>query len=212
VSIRLGAAVTRIHGADKVRSVELADGSEIEADLVVIGIGIIPNTELAEAAGAVSSDGIVVDEFCRTSLDDVYAAGDVTSFYNPILERRVRLESWQNAQNQAVAAAQNMTGEPKPYAEVPWFWSDQYDMNIQLAGAAEPGLEIVWRGDRQSGKCLAFGLRDGRVRMAVAFNSGGEIRFAKRFIEGRTPLTAQQLADPAVKLKDLAAPARTQPA
>lgn len=198
VALRLGVPVERIRGNGAVQSVELADGAELPADVVVIGIGIIPNTELAEAAGAASSDGLVVDEHCRTTLENVYAAGDVTNHYNPILERRVRLESWQNAQNQAIAAARNIAGAAQPYAEVPWFWSDQLGTNIQLVGVAEPAMEIIWRGDR-----IAFGLVNGRMRLAVAFDAGADIRFARRLIESRAQLPTDRLADPAIKLKDL---------
>jgi NADPH-dependent 2,4-dienoyl-CoA reductase/sulfur reductase-like enzyme len=203
VAIRLGAAVARIQGRETVESVILADGSELAADLVVVGIGIIPNTELAEAAGAQSSDGIVVDEYCRTSVANIYAAGDATSHYNPLLGRRIRLESWQNAQNQAIAAARNIAGSPAPYAEVPWFWSDQLGRNIQMVGLAEPGLEIVWRGDPDAGRCMALGLREGCVRLAVAFDLGADIRHARRLIETRTPVPAPRLADAGSKLKDL---------
>jgi NADPH-dependent 2,4-dienoyl-CoA reductase/sulfur reductase-like enzyme len=198
IDLRLGVAVARIRGEATVRCVELADGDEVPADLVVIGVGIIPNTELAENAGAASSDGIVVDEYCRTTLENVYAAGDVTNHYNAILERRVRLESWQNAQNQAIAAARTIAGLARPYAEVPWFWSDQLDTNIQMVGVAQPGMEIVWRGER-----LAFGLVEGRMRLAVGFNMGGEIRSARRLIESRAQLSARRLGDSAIKLKDL---------
>lgn len=197
-SLRLGMPVARIHGNGAVKSVELADGTELPADLVVIGIGIIPNTELAENAGAASNDGVVVDEYCRTTLENVYAAGDLTNHYNPILERRVRLESWQNAQNQAVAAARNIAGSPQRYAEVPWFWSDQLGTNIQMVGVAEPGMQLVWRGER-----LAFGLVNERLRLAVGFDAGGEIRIARRLIEARVPVSAQRLADSSVRLKDL---------
>jgi NADPH-dependent 2,4-dienoyl-CoA reductase/sulfur reductase-like enzyme len=198
VSLRTGVPVARIVGNGAVKSVQLADGSEIAADVVVIGIGVIPNTELAETAGAASADGLVVDEYCRTTLEDVYAAGDVTNHYNPILGRRVRLESWQNAQNQAIAAAHNLAGKARPYAEVPWFWSDQLGTNIQMVGMAEPGMQIVWRGQR-----LAFGLAEGRLRLAVGFNMGGEIRSARRLIESRAPFSPQRLADSTVRLKDL---------
>jgi len=197
-ALRLGVPVARIHGNGAVKAVELADGAELPADLVVIGVGIIPNTELAETAGAVSADGLVVDEYCRTTLEDVYAAGDVTNHYNPILERRVRLESWQNAQNQAIAAARNIAGERRAYAEVPWFWSDQLGTNIQMVGVPDPAMQIVWRGER-----LAFGLLQDRVRLAVGFDMGGEIRAARRLIEARITVSAKRLADTAVRLKDL---------
>lgn len=198
VSLRTGVPVARILGNGAVKSVQLADGTELAADLVVIGIGVIPNTELAETAGGASADGLVVDEYCRTTLEDVYAAGDVTNHHNPILERRVRLESWQNAQNQAIAAAHNLAGKARPYAEVPWFWSDQLGTNIQMVGVGEPGMQIVWRGER-----LAFGLVEGRLRLAVGFNMGGEIRSARRLLEARAQLSPQRLADSAVRLKDL---------
>lgn len=205
VRLHLGVPVARIRGEAAVDGVELADGTLIPADLVLVGIGIIPNTELGEAAGAKSSDGLVVDEHCRTTVAGIYAAGDVTSHYNPLLERYVRLESWQNAQNQAIAAAHNMVaGAARPYAEVPWFWSDQLGHNIQMVGVAEPGLEIVWRGDPRHGPAMAFGLAQGRVRLAAAFDLGAEIRHARRLIEARTAASPGQLADGAVKLKDLA--------
>ena len=207
VRVHLGVPVARIRGERSVESVELADGTLLPADLVLIGIGIIPNTELGEAAGAKSSDGLVVDEHCRTTVAGLYAAGDVTSHYTPLLERHVRLESWQNAQNQAIAAAHNMAspaGAGRAYAEVPWFWSDQLGRNVQMVGVAEPGLEVVWRGNPREGRAMAFGLLDGRVRLAAAFDLGAEIRHARRLIEARTPVAAQQLADGAVKLKDLA--------
>ena len=207
VRVHLGVAVSRIHGDDAVESVELADGTLLPAELVLIGIGIIPNTELGESAGAASSDGLVVDEHCRTSVANVYAAGDVTSHYNPLLERYVRLESWQNAQNQAIAAARNIlasaAGDAQPYAEVPWFWSDQLGRNIQMVGVTEPGLKIVWRGDPRAGRAIAFGLAGDRVRLAAAFDLGAEIRHARRLIETRAPVAARQLADGDVKLKDL---------
>jgi len=214
VEFRLGAGVSALIGGangngNSVRRVcaaGLSDGTELPADLVVIGIGIIPNTEIAEGAGAESADGVVTDEFGRTSVEGVWAAGDVTSHYNPLLGRRVRLESWQNAQNQAIAVARNIaTGNPVPYAEVPWFWSDEHGVNIQMAGMAEPGAQTVWRGDPAAGRAMAFSTLDGRIVCATAFNAGGEIRFARKLIESRAPVAAGVLADPTRKLKDLAA-------
>ncbi len=214
VDVRLGAAVAALHGTGRVTAVGLADGTELPADVVVIGIGIIPNTELAEAAGAHSADGVVTDEFGRTSVEGLWAAGDVTSHYNPVLGRRVRLESWQNAQNQAIAVAKNAVrandagAAPVAYAEVPWFWSDQHGVNIQVTGLAEAGARTVWRGDPAAGKAMAFSLLDERIVCATAFNAGGEIRFARKLIESRRPVQAAALADSGTKLKDLAAPAQ----
>ena len=205
VDVRLGATVTALHGSGRVSAVALDDGSELPADVVVIGIGIIPNTELAESAGAASADGVVTDEFGRTSVEGLWAAGDVTNHYNPVLGRRIRLESWQNAQNQAIAVAKNAIGKPVPYAEVPWFWSDQHGVNIQMVGLSEQGAQVVWRGDPATGKAMAFSVVDGRIVCATAFNSGAEIRFARKLIETRLRVSTAVLADGGRKLKDLAA-------
>lgn len=209
VALRLGAGVSALHGAARgarrVASVTLSDGSELAADVVVIGIGIIPNTELAEAAGAASADGVVTDEFGRTSVEAIWAAGDVSCHYNPILGRRVRLESWQNAQNQAIAVARNLLGAATPYAEVPWFWSDQHGVNIQMVGLNVPGAETVWRGDPSGGRAMAFSLLEERIVCATAFNAGAEIRFARKLIESRVAVGREVLADATRKLKELAA-------
>lgn len=209
VDFRLGAGVSELRGEGRISAVGLSDGSELPADVVVIGIGIIPNTELAEAAGAASADGVVTDEYGRTDVDGLWAAGDVTSHYNPILGRRLRLESWQNAQNQAIAVAKNLCGTLVPYAEVPWFWSDQHGVNIQMVGAAPAGgmsgSATVWRGDPAAGRAIGFSLVEGRLVCATAFNAGGEIRFARKLIESGVQLDANELADSGMKLKDLAA-------
>ena len=211
VEVRLGATVSALQAGSSVASVVLADGTEIAADVVVIGIGIIPNTELAESAGAASADGVVTDEYGRTNVEGLWAAGDVTSHYNPVLGRRVRLESWQNAQNQAIAVARNVVnaigtvGKPVAYAEVPWFWSDQHGVNIQMVGMAVPGAQTVWRGDPAAGRAIAFSMLDERIVCATAFNAGGEIRFARKLIEARAPVDKRALADGGRKLKELAA-------
>jgi NADPH-dependent 2,4-dienoyl-CoA reductase/sulfur reductase-like enzyme len=203
VDVRLGAALARLEGDSHVSNVVLADGSELPADVVVIAIGVIPNTELAESAGAQSSDGLVVDEFGRTTLPNVYAAGDVANQACRWAGRRIRLESWQNAQNQAIAVARNMVGAPQAYDEVPWFWSDQYDLNIQMFGIASTDAAIVWRGEPAAPRSLAFALENGRVAMAVGFNAAAELRMARRLIEAGVAVDAAALQDPARKMKDL---------
>ena len=211
VEVRLGATVSALQAGSSVASVVLGDGTGIPAEVVVIGIGIIPNTELAESAGAASADGVVTDEYGRTNVEGIWAAGDVTSHYNPVLGRRVRLESWQNAQNQAIAVARNVVdaigtaGKPVAYAEVPWFWSDQHGVNIQMVGMAVPGARTVWRGDPAAGRAIAFSMVDERIVCATAFNAGGEIRFARKLIETRAPVDKRALADGGRKLKELAA-------
>jgi len=203
VDMHLGIGAARILGQSRVSGVELQDGTVLPANVVVIGIGIVPNTELAEAAGAQSEDGLVVDAFGRTTLANVWAAGDVTSHPNPILRKRVRLESWQNAQNQAIAVARNLLGQERAYAEVPWFWSDQFDANIQMYGLAQPGDDVAWRGDPAGGKAIGFAFAGGRLTFAVGFNMGGELRLARKLIETGAQVDAAALCDPARKLKDI---------
>jgi len=181
----------------------LADGTVLAADAVVVSIGIIPNTELAEAAGCEVGDGIVVDEFGETTVPGIYAAGDVANHPNGFLGRTLRLESWQNAQNQAIAAARAMCGAPVPYNEVPWFWSDQYGVNIQLAGVPERWDDIVFRGDPGTGAFSAFYLLEGRVVGVTGFNAAPDVRFGRKLIEARAAVDAETLKNPDVKLKDL---------
>jgi NADPH-dependent 2,4-dienoyl-CoA reductase/sulfur reductase-like enzyme len=176
------------------------DSGEFLADAVVVGIGVLPNVDLAQAAGLEIENGVVVDEYGRTTDSRIYAAGDVTSHFNPWLGRRIRLESWQNAQNQAIAVARNILGAAKPYAQVPWFWSDQFDWNLQIAGIPQAGDEVVQRGVLGSGPVVFFHLRDGRLAAAIGINSVRDVRFAKEIIAAGGAVGAAALADASVSL------------
>jgi 3-phenylpropionate/trans-cinnamate dioxygenase ferredoxin reductase subunit len=204
-TVLTGAVVDRLEGNGKVERVVLGDGSALPADLVIIGIGIKPNTELAAEAGLAVNNGVVVDEFGQTADPDIFAAGDVANLPNPILGFRLRLESWANAQNGGIAVARNMVGPMTPYSEVPWFWSDQYDLNLQISGAPVKWDKLVTRGDPAGGKFMMFYLHAGRVVAANTFNLGRDMRFAKRLIETGKMVTESDLADEKAKLKDLAA-------
>lgn len=201
VDLRTGVGVERIEGDGRVRAVVLSDGHRIEADCVVVGVGIEPAVELAESAGLQVGDGVLVDPYCRTSLDSVFAAGDVANFPDPLLGTRGRLEHWRNAQSQAVAAARSMLGRPEPYAEVPWFWSDQYDLNLQVAGHPALGEEVVVRGDVEAADFCACYLRGDFLTGALAVNRPRELRAAMKLIENRVPVTRDVLADEAVDLR-----------
>jgi 3-phenylpropionate/trans-cinnamate dioxygenase ferredoxin reductase subunit len=207
VDLRLGATVARLEGDGRVRRAVLSDGSALECGLVVIGIGVVPNVELARDAGLAVDNGIVVDDRGRTADPDVFAAGDATNHPNALLGRRVRLESWENAQNQAIAAAKAMlapnAGDAAPYAEIPWFWSDQYDMNIQLMGLPQAWDAAVTRGDPASGAFTVFYLADGRMVGCAGINTGRDVRFTRRMIQSGRPFDAAALADPNVKLQGL---------
>jgi 3-phenylpropionate/trans-cinnamate dioxygenase ferredoxin reductase subunit len=181
----------------------LSDGTDIGCDVAVIGIGLIPNTELAESGGLDIDNGIVVNETGRTSHPDIYAAGDVTNHPNSLLGRRIRLESWENAQNQAINTAKAMMGTEQPYAEIPWFWSDQYDANIQMMGLPEDWDETVTRGDRVLGEFVEFYLKNGEIQGATAINNPRDLRFTRRLMMSGKKFDASALADTDIKLQKL---------
>ncbi len=203
VDVRLDTSVERFEGDGRIARAVLSDGDSLEADFAVIGIGVVPNVELAQDAGLDVDNGIVVDDTGRTSDPDIFAAGDVTNHPNALLGRRIRLESWENAQNQAIAAAKTMLGAGAAYTEVPWFWSDQYDVNIQLVGLPEGWSETVTRGDRDAGQFIVFYLKDGRIDGAASINNPRDIRFARRLMAAGKAVDAAQLANPDVKLQAL---------
>jgi 3-phenylpropionate/trans-cinnamate dioxygenase ferredoxin reductase subunit len=204
IDLRLGAAIASIEGDGKVERVAMADGETIDADVVVIGIGIIPNTEIAEAAGLEVDNGIVVDDHCRTSDPDIYAAGDVANQPNGFTGRRLRLESYQNAQDQAQAAARNMCGGDEAYEDSLWVWSDQHDVNLQMTGVPAEWDELVWRGDVKGGSFAVFYMMDGKIVAVNTVNNGREMRPAQRLMQSGKSFDASTLADPEVKLLRLA--------
>ena len=200
VSVHTGKAVTGFAGNGAVNQV-LCGESAFDADLVIVGIGIVPNVELAAEAGLPCDNGIVVDDRCRTADANIYAAGDCTNHPNPLLNRRLRLESVPNAMEQARVAAANMCGGDKVYASVPWFWSDQYDLKLQMVGFAADGDTEVLRGDKAANSFAVFHLNNGALAAVDAVNSPKEFMICRRLI-GRE-LDPQALADPDTDLKSL---------
>ena len=179
----------------------LCGDTRIDADLVIVGIGIIPNIELAKDAGINCENGIFVDDHCQTSVPDVYAIGDCTYHPNPILGRRLRLESVPNALEQARVAVANMCGKDKVYAAVPWFWSDQYELKLQMVGFSSDGDTQVLRGDMSKNEFAVFYLKDGAVVAVDAVNSPREFMICKQ-LYGK-PVDAKKLADSDTDLKSL---------
>ena len=176
----------------------------VPADTVLIGVGILPNEDLARDAGLEVDNGIVVNALARTEDPDIYAIGDCANLPNSYAEKgRVRLESVQNAIDQAKHAALAIAGRPKPYDEVPWFWSDQYDLKLQIAGLASPADQIVLRGDRASRSFAAFHLRDGTVTSVEAVNAAPEYMMGRRLIAARARVAPERLADKAIPMKDM---------
>ena len=200
VDIRLGARPVEItrHG------IRLADGALLAADAVLVGIGAVANIELAEASGLACDGGIVVDADARTADGAIFAIGDCTS--RPVDGRRMRLESVPSALEQARRAAAAITGRPPPAAEVPWFWSDQYDIRLQIAGLLPPAPETVRRGDPASGRFALFHLRpDGTLAAVEAVNSPDAFAAGRAFIARHTLLAREKLADPSVPMTQAAA-------
>jgi len=203
VKLRLSTGITAFHGESRVSAVETADGEMLAADFVVVGVGVLPNTELATAAGLQVENGIVVDDQCQTSDPDIYAVGDCTAHPNAIYERRLRLESVQNALEQARTAASNICGKEAHYTEVPWFWSDQYDLKLQIAGLSTGYDEVVIRGNPADRAFACLYLRDGKLIATDAVNSPRDFVQSKAIIAARLPVDRQQLADVSIALKDL---------
>ena len=195
--------VAAFEGGDRVERVVTQGGRRIECDFVVVGLGVEPVTELLADTGAEIDNGIAVDEFCRTGVEGIYAAGDVANHYHPVFERRIRVEHWQNALNQGPAAARNMLGKDEPYDDIPWFWSDQYDFNLQYTGFHTEWDELIVRGSMEERNFVAFYRKDERVLAAVAVNRGKDLRRSMRLIKAQRPVDATKLQDPDVDLRAL---------
>ena len=202
VHIHTQTGVTGFSGNGSVEKVLCGDES-FDADIVIVGIGIIPNIEIAEEAGIHCNNGIVVDDHCRTSDPDIYAAGDCTNHPNPLMNKRLRLESVPNAMDQARVSTANMLGDDKVYAAIPWFWSDQYDLKLQMVGFSADGDSQVLRGDMDTHQFAIFYLKDGKVVAADAVNSPKEFMLCKQLV-GK-PADPAKLADPETDLKSLLA-------
>ncbi len=204
VDIRTGVQVADLEvTGDTVTAVLCADGSRLEADLVVVGIGLLANTELAAEAGLQVDNGILVDEHAQTSDPHIYAAGDCTNHPNALLGRRLRLESVPNALEQSRVAAANMAGKAKTYASVPWFWSDQYELKLKMVGLAEGFERLVLRGDPATDSFSAFYLKGDKVLAADTVNRPQDFIAAKRLVAEGIAVTAEQLADDGRPLKEL---------
>lgn len=204
VKLRLSTSITALRGKKRVKSVQIGDDEEIPADFVVVGIGVLPNTELATQAGLDVSNGIVVDDRCRTSDDDIYAVGDCTSHPNNIYDRRLRLESVHSALEQAKTAASNLCGKEAHYSDVPWFWSDQYDLKLQIAGLSEGYDDVVIRGNPAERSFACLYLRDGQLIAVDAVNAPKEFMQSKALIASHAAIPAEDLANSEISLRDLA--------
>jgi len=190
---------------NRIEALVTTDGTRIELDLVLVGVGAIANTTLAEQAGIAVENGILVDELSRTSAADVYAIGDCSNHPSVLYDCRLRLESIPNAIEQARAAASAVVGKPMPYRSLPWFWSDQYGLKLQIAGINQGYDQTILRGTKSLRSFVAFYLREGRLIAADCINRQQEFMAIKKLVQGGFAGRAGLLADESVNLKDLAA-------
>jgi 3-phenylpropionate/trans-cinnamate dioxygenase ferredoxin reductase subunit len=203
VRIVLDAGALQIEAGETSVAVACKDAGAASFDFCVIAVGQVPNDAVARASGIETNNGIVVDRYCRTSSPHVYAAGDCANFPFGEAGQPLRLESWQNAQQQAIAAARNMLGQSCAYRLTPWFWTDQYDWNIQMLGLLDAGIDRWIERPGADGKSMLIGLRGNVMAYALAVNQGGELRAIRRLVEQAVPVDPEQLADASVKLRQI---------
>ncbi len=200
VKILTSSSVTRLEELPSSTLLHLASGDAIEADVVVVGIGVLPNTELAQAAGLQTNNGLVVDRHGMTQDPSVFGIGDCASFHHPFYDRHLRLECWKHAQNHAIAVAGSIAGQPQDYADLPYAWSFQHGAHLQFIGLAEAGDRVCWRGSPAQGKAMLCYLRDGVMVAANTINMPKELRIAQKMIEQRTRVDPALLVDTSVRL------------
>jgi 3-phenylpropionate/trans-cinnamate dioxygenase ferredoxin reductase subunit len=206
-----GASITAIEGDGSVAAVRLADDRHIEADFVVVGVGVEPRTELAGAAGIATDNGILVDEHLQTSAPGIFAAGDVANARHPFYGTRIRTEHWANALTQGPAAARNMLGRAEPYDRIPYFFSDQYDVGMEYAGYAATWDDVTFRGDPATREFIAFWLKDDCVVAGMNVNVWDVNEHIQALIRARRPIDRRRLTDPDRPIENLLSESRIAP-
>ena len=196
-------SLEEIKGSKKVESVLCSDGSEIKADMVIIGAGIIPNVELADQAGVFCDNGILVDEFGQTNYKNVYACGDCTSHPNKLLNKQLRLESVHNAMEQSKTVAFSVLAKPLEYNQVPWFWSDQYDHKLQIVGLSGEHDNVVMRGNTKDQKFMLFYTKDNQLIAVDAVNNPKEFLICRKLVANKVKIKSEMISDINTNLNDL---------
>ncbi len=205
VKVICGATVLKLEGSGgKVQNVVLSDGKKYPADLVIVGIGVVPNVELAREAGLGAANGITVDDYLQSTNENIFAIGDCAAFPCVFASARVRLESVQNAADQAQCVAATLAGRRSSYRALPWFWTDQFDIKLQMAGISQGHDRIVTRGSLESRKLSAFYFIEGRLIAVDSINRPLDHMMARKLIAAGTRLTPEQAADEGLDLKNLA--------
>ena len=204
VQIYTEKCVERLVGTSTVEGVLCQDGSFITADLVIVGIGVHPNVEVAQVAGIVVNNGVVIDQYCQTNDPDIVAAGDCTSHFNQLYQRQIRLESVPNANAQAKIAAATMCGKTKVFDTLPWFWSDQYDIKLQIAGLNHGYDQMIIRGDIQNGYSFsAFYFKEQKLIAADCINRPLEFMVSKKIITDNIPVDLKQISDDSFDIREM---------
>jgi 3-phenylpropionate/trans-cinnamate dioxygenase ferredoxin reductase component len=204
VRLHFSQLVERFEGTGRVEAVVTTTGSRIECDFAVVGVGIEPAVEVVAGSEVAVDNGILVDELCRTNVDGIYAAGDVANHLHPVFGTRMRVEHWDNALKQGAAAARAMIGSEEPFDDLHWFWSDQYDHNLQSMGHLADRDELVVRGSLEDRRFLAFYMKEGTVRGVVGLNTGKDVRRSAGLIRSRARVDPGALRDEDSDLRALA--------
>jgi 3-phenylpropionate/trans-cinnamate dioxygenase ferredoxin reductase subunit len=203
VQIVLGSGVKQLHGRDKVESVELTSGEKIDVDLVMIGVGVRPEISWLQGSGVATGRGVKVDGYCRSNVENIFAAGDVAELEHPLLEGWQVLESVQNAVSQGKLAAANLLGGNESYQETPWFWSEQYDRRLQMAGIPRAADTLVRREHPETGGFSYFALQGETLHAVQSINAARDYMVGRQLIGKQTPVNAAVLQDHSNNLKDL---------
>ena len=202
VTFKFNTSLEEIKGDKSVQSVICSDGTEIKADTVIIGAGIIPNFELAEDAGIDCTNGIEVDEYGRTNLKNIYACGDCTNHPNKLLNKNLRLESVHNAMEQAKTVASSIMSNPSEYSQIPWFWSDQYDHKLQIVGLSGDHDTVTMRGDTSDSKFMLFYTREDELIAVDSINNSKEFLICRKLVTNKVKIKPSMISDLTTNLND----------
>ena len=203
VKFKFNTSLKEIRGDDKPKYLICSDLSEIKADMVVIGAGIIPNTDLAEDAGIDTDNGILVDEYGQTNCEKIYACGDCTNHPNKILNKNLRLESVHNAMEQSKTVAFNILNSPLEYNQVPWFWSDQYDHKLQIVGLSGEHDTVTIRGEMSDNKFMLFYTKENELMAVDSINNPKEFLISRKLVEKKVKIDLDMISDPTTDLNDV---------
>ena len=203
VTFKFNTSLKEIVGASNPEKVICSDGTEVKADMVIIGAGIMPNVELAENAGLSCDNGIIVNEFGKTDHANIYACGDCTNHPNKLINKKIRLESVHNAMEQSKTVASSIINKSIEYNQIPWFWSDQYDHKLQIVGLSGEHDKVIMRGDMSEAKFMLFYTKDEKLIAVDAVNNSKEFLICKKLVANKVTIKPDEISNPDTNLNDL---------